>query len=83
MGYRVTFRVSDRRGRLVPRARVWFAHDSARNGPERTQRKVGRTGRATFPAGPGRHVVRVGGHGVGTIGCSVNILDFGRSRNDC
>lgn len=81
--YRVTIRVMDRRGRAVPRARVWFAPEPMRDDPEWTRRKADRTGRVTFTAGPGRTLVSVGGHGVGPRGCTLTILDWGRKKDTC
>ena len=80
---RVTFRVLDRKGRRVPKARVWFAKPSARDTPEWRSRAADAKGRASFRAVYGDYEVRIGGRGIGSIGCTVRVKLKGPVRHTC
>lgn len=80
---RVTFRVLDRKGRRVPKARVWLAKPSAHGSPEWSNRAADANGRASFSAGYGDYEVRIGGRGIGSVGCTVRVKLTGPVRHTC
>ena len=80
---RVTFRVRDRKGRRVPKARVWLAKPSAHGSPEWRNRAGDAQGRASFRAVYGDYEVRIGGRGIGSIQCTVRVNLKAPVRHTC